>query len=253
MVPSRRHRGRLRSLPAVTSGRWRYPCGLIDPTAAVELVGGPLQLFDRGWWVSGDEYWGEVDAAVPVPLVEVAARGARRSFEFEQLLPGGDDPDPKDPIEEAIALRDAGQPRRAVDLLEGLVEWDSRCLDAHAHLGLLAFDRADSESALTHYAAGVWVAEQSLPEGFDGVLGWGLVDNRPFLRCLHGLTLCAWRLELYEEAEELCWALLWLNPGDHLGAVELLPSYRPPAMDAAALTPLIKPAAVSGYVGAAGV
>jgi hypothetical protein len=111
---------------------------LIDPTAAVELVGGPLQLFDRGWWVPGDEYWGEVDGAVPVPLVEVAAAGARRGFEFEQLLPGGDDPDPRDPIEEAIALRDAGQPRRAVDLLEGLVEWDSRCLDAHAHL---AFSR----------------------------------------------------------------------------------------------------------------
>jgi hypothetical protein len=208
----------VRSLPAVASGRWRYPRGLIELTAAVELVGGPLQLFDRGWWVAGDEHWGEVDGAVPVPLVEVAAGGARRSFEFEQLLPGGDGPDPRDPIEEAIALRDAGQPGRAVDLLEGLVDWDSRCLDAHAHLGLLAFDRGDPGSALAHYAAGVCVAEQSLAEDFDGVLGWGWVDNRPFLRCLHGLTLSAWRLELHDEAEELCWALLWLNPGDHLGA-----------------------------------
>jgi hypothetical protein len=42
------------------------------------------------------------------------------------------------------------------------------------------------EEALAHYAAGVWVAEQSLPEDFDGVLSWGWVDNRPFLRCLHG-------------------------------------------------------------------
>ena len=207
----------------VASGRWRYPRGVIDPPAAVELVGGPLQLFDRGWLVPGGEYWGEVDDAVPVPLVEVAAGGRRRSFEFEQLLPGGDDPDPRDPIEEAIALRDAGQPRRAVDLLEGLVEWDSRCLDAYAHLGLLAFDRGDPGSALTHYAAGVCVAERSLPEDFGGVIGWGWVDNRPFLRCLHGLTLSAWRLELHDEAEELCWALLWLNPGDRLGAAELLP------------------------------
>jgi len=98
---------------------------LIDSPAALELAGGPLRLFDRGWWVPGDEYWGEVDGAVPVPLVEVAAGGARRSFEFEQLLPGGDGPEPRDPIEEAIALGDAGQLREAVDLLDGLVEWDS--------------------------------------------------------------------------------------------------------------------------------
>jgi hypothetical protein len=44
-----------------------------------------------------------------------------------------------------------------------------------------------------------------MPEGFGGVLGWGWVDNRPFLRCLHGLTVC---LEQYIEAQELCWALL---------------------------------------------
>jgi hypothetical protein len=37
------------------------------------------------------------------------------------------------------------------------------------------------------------------------------------------LTLSAWRLELHDEAEELCWALLWLNPGDQVGAAELLP------------------------------
>ena len=54
------------------------------------------------------------------------------------------------------------------------------------------------------------------------MLSWGWVDNRPFLHCLHGLILGAWRLELREESEELCWALLWLNPGDHLGAAELL-------------------------------
>jgi hypothetical protein len=38
---------------------------------------------------------------------------------------------------------------------------------------LLAFDAGDVEAALAHYAAGVWVAEQSLPEDFDGVLSWG--------------------------------------------------------------------------------
>ena len=57
-----RDRGGLLSLPVVAFGRWRYPRGLIELPAAVELVGRPL-LFDRGWWVPGDEYWGEVDGA----------------------------------------------------------------------------------------------------------------------------------------------------------------------------------------------
>ena len=32
---------------------------------------------------------------------------------------------------------------------------------------------SDVEAALARYAAGVWVAEQSLPDPFDGVL-WGV-------------------------------------------------------------------------------
>jgi hypothetical protein len=95
-------------------------------------------------------------------------------------------------------------------------------LDAHAHLGLLAFAAADVEAALAHYAAGVWVAEKSLPQDFDGVLSWAWVDNRPFLRCLLERMISAWRLGELERGETLCWAPFWLNPGDHLGASELL-------------------------------
>ena len=85
-------------------------------------------------------------------------------------------------------------------MLEGLVEWDARCIDAHAHLGGLAFDEDDMAEAQAHYATGVRIAEGSLPNGFGGVLGWGWIDNRPFLRCLHGLTISTWRLEQHTEA-----------------------------------------------------
>ena len=44
------------------------------------------------------------------------------------------------------------------------------------------------------YQAGVQVGERALPPSFDGLLPWGWVDNRPFLRALHGLGLCQWRL-----------------------------------------------------------
>jgi hypothetical protein len=155
-------------------------------------------------------------------LVDVITGGPRLQCEFEQVLPGGEDPDVADPILDGIELRDRGQPARARALLEGVIEWEARCLDAHAHLGMLAFDQDDPAAAQAHYATGVQIAESSLPDGFGGVLGWGWVDNRPFLRCLHGLTISAWRREQHTEAEVLCWALLWLNPADNQGARELL-------------------------------
>jgi hypothetical protein len=183
-------------------------------------------LYERGIWDPAQEYWGEPEDSIEVCMIEVIAAGPRGQFEFEQALPGGDDPDPHDPILEAVELHHLGADDRAQALLEGLLEWDPRCLDAHAHLGLLAFDHDDLHAARDHYATGVRIAESSLPHGFGGVLAWGWIDNRPFLRCLHGLTLATWRLDHRDEAETLCWTQLWLNPADNLGARELLPLIR---------------------------
>ena len=199
-----------------------YPRGLIDPPDDFAEPHSPLRLYERGTLDPADQYWGEPDGMLEMCLVEVIVGGPRLQFEFEQLLPGGEDPDAPDPILNAVELRDRGQPDRARALLEGLIEWDARCLDAHAHLGGLAFDQDDPAAAQAHYATGVRIAESSLPEGFGGVLGWGWVNNRPFLRCLHGLTISTWRLGQHSQAEALCWALLSLNPADNQGARELL-------------------------------
>lgn len=49
-------------------------------------------------------------------------------------------------------------------------------------------------------------------------LPWGLVDNRPFLRCLHGVGIANWRLGDLRVAEAAFTKMLWLNPGDNQGA-----------------------------------
>lgn len=66
------------------------------------------------------------------------------------------------------------------------------------------------------------IGELSLGEDFDGVLIWGLIDNRPYLRCLHSYGLCLWRLGESKEAERIFERLLWLSPSDNLGARFLL-------------------------------
>ncbi len=106
-----------------------------------------------------------------------------------------------------------------------LLAADLRCLDAHAHLGNFAFDHSPEE-AIRHYEVGVRIGDLSLGEGFNGVLHWGHIHNRPFLRCMHGYGLCLSRLGRIKEAKEIFTRMLWLNPGDNQGIRSLLGKVR---------------------------
>lgn len=61
------------------------------------------------------------------------------------------------------------------------------------------------------------IGELSLGDDFTGVLPWGFIDNRLFLRCMHGCGLCLWRLRRFDEAEHIFEKMLWLNPSDNQG------------------------------------
>jgi tetratricopeptide (TPR) repeat protein len=121
--------------------------------------------------------------------------------------------------------RGARRRPEASDLLNGLLAADLRCLDGHAHLGNLVFEHFP-EIAIRHYEVGVRIGELSLAAGFDGVLPWGRIDNRPFLRCLKGFGLCLWRLGRMEEALAVFTRMLRLNPADNQGVRFLLPRVR---------------------------
>ena len=114
--------------------------------------------------------------------------------------PGSDLDEPDtDPIQGSNDLKDAVDFTDARAALMRLCEADLRYLDARAHLGNLVFDRSPKE-AIRHHGAGVRVGELSLGRDFDGVLSWGFIDNRPFLRCMQGFGLCLWRFGRFEEA-----------------------------------------------------
>ncbi|MEQ9323747.1 MAG: hypothetical protein RIF41_31580 [Polyangiaceae bacterium] len=156
------------------------------------------------------ELWDEV-AATP-----------RVAYELEQVLPGVDPEDwESDPITDAVELRQAKRTKDAEKLLMELLLVDLRCVDAHAHLGNWALDSGftpDVERALAHYEVGIRIVEQSLGNEFEGFLPWGMLDNRPFLRCLHGYGLALWRLGHREEALSTFKRICVLNPMDNTGA-----------------------------------
>lgn len=201
-----------------------YLSGEIDSVridaAALDLV--PLQLEERGTWNPTDEYWGEEGEPIDDWAKPIIARGPRQEFEMEQVLPGADADDPfSDPITESNDLKAAGDGVGGYQILVELCQTDLRCLDAHAHLGNFVFDRLPKD-AIRHYEAGFRIGELSLGENFDGLLRWGWIDNRPFLRCMHGFGLCLWRLGRFEEAHRIFERMLWLNPSDNQGVRFLL-------------------------------
>jgi len=182
----------------------------------------PLKLEEGGMWEPKDHYWGEPDEPIEEWAKPVISRGPRPEYEMEQVLPGEDPNDPDtDPILEAVELKEAGDSLGAHRILMTLLAADLRCLDAHAHLGNFVFDHSP-EKAIRHYEVGVRIGEFSLGEGFNGVLHWGHINNRPFLRCMHGYGLCLSSLGRHKEAEELFTHMLWLNPTDNQGVRFLL-------------------------------
>jgi tetratricopeptide (TPR) repeat protein len=186
----------------------------------------PLELEDRGLWSPDEHYWGEEDEPIAEWAKPIIARGPRRAFEMEQIVPGRD-PDgfDSDPICESNDLEEAGNVAAAYKILMDLCQADLRCLDAHAHLGNLVWDDRPEE-AVRHYEVGVRIGEQSLGPAFDGLLPWGHIDNRPFLRCMHGFGLSLWRIGRFEEAERVFERMLWLNPSDNQGAGFLIDEVR---------------------------
>jgi len=209
-------------------GHTRYAKGLITESRLdlprLELE--PLALEELGPWDPEDEEWLFEGGDHPI-YQEIRAAGERSLYEMEQVLP--EDAVKlqweEDPILEAAELSAAGEVGEAEDLLGELLTADLRCLDAHAHLGNLelsstwpgAVDRAGR-----HHRAGVEIAELTLGRGFRGLLPWGFIDNRPYLRCLHGHGLCLWRQRDLGGAAEIFRCMLWLNPGDNQGIRFLL-------------------------------
>jgi hypothetical protein len=177
----------------------------------------PLKLQEMGMWDPKKHYWGEPDEPMEPWARPIIKRGPRPEYGMEQVIPGEDPDNPDtDPILEAIDLNEAGERRKAVRMLMDVLKADLRCLDAHAHLGNFSFDH-DPDTAVRHYDIGVKIGELSLGKDFGGLLPWGFIDNRPFLRCLHGYGLCMWRFGRLREAEKVFTRMLWLNPTDNQG------------------------------------
>ncbi|MCB1058340.1 MAG: hypothetical protein KDD11_22800 [Acidobacteria bacterium] len=210
-------------------GSTRYAKGLITDSRleADRLQLEPLAMSPVGLWDPEEHRWLFDELGDDAFYEEIQGAGARPQYEMEQVLP--EDVVQlrweEDPILEAVELANSGAIEEAEALLGSLLIADLRCLDAHAHLGHFELRQGwpgAVERAARHYRAGCEIAGLGTARGFDGLLPWGLLDNRPYLRCLHGLGLCLWRCSDTDGAKQIFRRMLWLNPYDNQGARFLL-------------------------------
>lgn len=122
-----------------------------------------------------------------------------------------------DLLAEAQDCIEAGSYGDAEELVHQVLGLDLRHLDAYAMLGELNLS-SWPRLALNCFELGVGIGRLSLPLGFEGVLPWAYLDNRPFLRCLFGLSRAQLRCEMRPDAVTSLRALLRFEPNDHLGA-----------------------------------
>jgi len=208
-----------------TNAGYSYVSGTVERVwtdlAALGLE--PLPLVDRGLDdLSGSEPFLPPDPYAPMWRFFVA--NPRPAFEMSAIAWDIHE-DPADPSPDggltcdAAELRAAGLLEDARELLMKALQIDLRCIDAHVHLGAIEFDDSP-ERAMTHYEIAVGIGELSVGPSFEDTLPWGIIYNRPFLRALHGLGLCHWRLGSFDVALELFTRMLKLNPRDNQGARE---------------------------------
>ena len=180
-------------------------------------------VFGNTHYVSGSIVHHEINIPAlglePLPVNRMSPND--REYEMEQVVPGTCKDSIYDPICEAVDLKATGDSSIAYEILLELLATDLRCIDAHVHLGHMRFQiQSDTIlllQALKNYRVGVAMGEFFLGDHFDGLLPWGWVDNRPYLRALQGECLALWALNRFEEAEAVATKWLKLCPDDNLG------------------------------------
>jgi hypothetical protein len=200
----------------------------------------PVEVIDVDWvdddFDTRSDWWRRVVTA-----------GGRPDCALTDPYPLGSQPDGYLPLDRALDTLDAtGDVDTYEATLRSILRREPRDVDAHAHLGNLYFEMANPGSfkitlpeppdkrqqrawlrtALGHYQSAAGVAELAMPDPFDGVLPWTELDNRPFLRALHGTAITLWRLRRMPAAAQILLNMLWINPEDNQGAREMLGNVR---------------------------
>ncbi len=153
---------------------------------------------------------------------EIIKKGPRPIWSFPREISFNDNIPYSELVDEGIDLMNEGQWGNAINHMNNIIKKNPLCLDAYSHLGIWYFEDGQLDVSLRHFKMGTAMAFKLIGDKSEGVFLWSTIDNRPFLRCLHGLGLVLYRKNKIKEAIEVFKKLVWINPLDHLGCRYML-------------------------------
>ncbi len=109
-----------------------------------------------------------------------------------------------------------------------LIKIDNRCIDAYAHIGNMYFNLKGGRAhnvAKSYYKQGVAIGLQAIGDRLNDVFPWGMINNRPFLRCIEGFGLCFLKQDKIADALDIFKQMLLLNPIDNQGVRFIISDY----------------------------
>ncbi|SFQ94990.1 tetratricopeptide repeat protein [Desulfoscipio geothermicus] len=121
---------------------------------------------------------------------------------------------------------EAGNINKARFIFNSILKECPYFIDALNHLAVIEWDVGNLAGAHGFYLQAYEIGRSVLPPHFRGKLPWGWVDNRPFLRTLHGLALVKLRQGDSRAAKELLEWVIKLDPDDHMGVRTILEDIR---------------------------
>jgi tetratricopeptide (TPR) repeat protein len=91
------------------------------------------------------------------------------------------------------------------------------CVDAYNGMGASYLEDGKLKDAHEYYKKAYELTLEQLGGKIPEELLWGILDNRPYLRAMHGLGLVLWRKNKAREAKEIFETMLRINTNDNQG------------------------------------
>ena len=119
-------------------------------------------------------------------------------------------------------IYECGNYEKAINKFRYLLKKDSSFFPALNDIGWYFIEKYNLSKAIEYYSKAYIISNEKIPNNFKGKIIWGHIENRHYLRTLHGFGLANIYSLRYKEGLHLFERILDYNPNDNQGVRYLL-------------------------------